>query len=62
MGSFFISIEFTRDAMVLDYVFPSPLGIFFISIKLEETKQQKVTWFPSLWGAFLFLLMSGLLQ
>ena len=53
MGIFFISIEFTRDAIVLAYVFPSPLGIFFISMKAyPELSREFCNKFPSPMGFF----------
>ena len=51
LGIFFISIEFTRDAMVLTYVFPSPTGFFFISIVKPENCYPCGT-FPSPMGSF----------
>ena len=56
MGIFFISIQdlYIDDEIV--FAFPSPMGIFFISIEkfILRKKELKMSFRP-LWGSFLFL-------
>ena len=58
MGSFFICIKMIRftKVFVILVVFPSPMGSFFMSMRIQKTVLRTYTMcFRPLWGSFLFL-------